>query len=83
VNVSQSESRHRSLGFSLIEVAISLGIVAFAFVALLGVMPSGLSSFRTAIDSSNESWIMQGMNSMIQVTVDGQIELIETSSPQK
>jgi uncharacterized protein (TIGR02598 family) len=80
VNVTQSESRPRSLGFSLIEVAISLGIVAFAFVALLGVMPSGLSSFRTAIDNSNESWIMQGMNSMIQVTEWQKIKDLESET---
>ena len=65
-----STSRHapESRGFSLIEVAIAIGIVAFAFVALLGLMPAGLSSFRSAIDTSNESWIMQGINSMVQAT---------------
>ena len=62
-----SKSSH-SHGFSLVEVALALGIVAFAFVSLFGLLPAGLSTFRTSIDVGNETWIMQGLNSMIQVT---------------
>lgn len=59
---------HNSHGFSLVEVALALGIVAFAFVSLFGLLPVGLGVFRNSIDVSNETWIMQGLNSMIQVT---------------
>jgi uncharacterized protein (TIGR02598 family) len=38
--------------FSLIEVVLAIGVVAFAFVALLGVLPVGLSTFRKAMDTS-------------------------------
>jgi len=33
-------------GFSLIEVTIALGVVAFALVAIIGVLPMGLNSVR-------------------------------------
>ena len=39
-------------GFSLIEVSLAIGVVAFAFVALLGLIPLGLSNFRKAMDAS-------------------------------
>jgi uncharacterized protein (TIGR02598 family) len=60
--------RNRSGGFSLVEVALAIGIIAFAFVALFALIPTGLTTFRSAIDNSNETWIMQGMNSMVQTT---------------
>src|SRR5438094_847981 len=34
--------------FSLAEVAMALGIVAFAFVAVFGLIPTGLNTFRQA-----------------------------------
>ena len=68
VNPSFVPKPQHSRGFSLVEVALALGIVAFAFVSLFGLLPVGLGVFRTAIDVGNETWIMQGLNSMIQVT---------------
>ena len=68
VNPSLVPKPRHSRGFSLVEVALALGIVAFAFVSLFGLLPVGLGVFRTAIDVGNETWIMQGLNSMIQVT---------------
>lgn len=55
-------------GFSLVEITLAIGIIAFAFVALFGLLPSGLSVFRQSIDAANEMWIMQDLNTMIQVT---------------
>src|SRR6478672_9366235 len=59
---------HRQRGFSLVEISLAIGIIAFAFVALLGLLPSGLTIFRSSVDTANETWIMQDLNSMIQVT---------------
>jgi uncharacterized protein (TIGR02598 family) len=44
--------RHRNAdaGFTLVEVALAIGIVAFAFVALLALLPAGNTAFRRAID---------------------------------
>ena len=68
VNPSFAPKPRSAQGFSLVEVALALGIVAFAFVSLFGLLPTGLGVFRSAIDTSNETWIMQGLNSMVQVT---------------
>ncbi len=45
--------------FSLVEVALSLGIVAFAFVAILGLLPVGLSSNRDALAESRVMNLIQ------------------------
>ena len=60
--------RRLETGFSLVEVTLSIGIIAVAFVALLGLLPVGMSTFRGSIDASNEMWIMQNFNSMVQTT---------------
>src|SRR5687767_6185048 len=67
-------TRSDSSGFSLVEVAMSIGIIAFAFVALFALVPTGLTTFRESIDISNETWIMQNMNSMVQTTDFRKIE---------
>ncbi len=67
----------RTAGFSLVEVTTAIGIVAFAFIALIGLLPSGLQVFRESIDSANEMWIMQNLNSMVQVTSWSKIEDLE------
>jgi uncharacterized protein (TIGR02598 family) len=46
-------------GFSLIEVAIAVSILAVALVALLGLMPAGLSNFRKAMDTTVTAQIAQ------------------------
>jgi len=58
-------SPHRSIrvsriaGFSLVEVSLALVVVAVALVALLGLMPSGMSNFRTALDAQVAGEIFQ------------------------
>jgi type II secretory pathway pseudopilin PulG len=39
-------------GFSLVEVVLAVGVVAFAFVAIMGLIPAGIHQFRQAIDNS-------------------------------
>jgi uncharacterized protein (TIGR02598 family) len=58
----------RRAGFSLIEVALAITIVAFAFVALLGLLPTGMNVFNQTIDSTNEMRISSDMTSMLQAT---------------
>ena len=49
----------RSGGFSLVEVTLAIGIVAFAFVALFALIPVGLTTFRQAMDTSVGAQIVQ------------------------
>ena len=46
-------------GFSLIEMILAIGVVAFAFVALMGLLPVGLNTFGAALDTSVRSQIVQ------------------------
>jgi len=68
---SPKQGLHRSrgtAGFSLIEAVLAVGIVAVAFVPLLGLMPIGLNTSRQAIDTTVEAEIVQQMTSQAQET---------------
>ena len=41
------------------EVTLALGVMAFAFISVFGLLPTGLNTFRQAIDASVESQIAQ------------------------
>lgn len=56
----------RRNGFSLVEVAMALGIVAFAFTALLGMLPLGLSMFRDAMETSVTTRIFERVGGDLQ-----------------
>ena len=51
--------RSNPAAFTLVEVVLAIGIIAFAFVGLLALMPVGLTNFRHAIDISVGSQIIQ------------------------
>ena len=44
--------------FSLVEVAMAMGMITFCLVAVLGLLPVGLSTFRTATETTIESQIV-------------------------
>lgn len=50
-------------GFSLVEVAIAMGIITFSLVSVMGLLPIGLSSFRDATESTIESQIISQISS--------------------
>jgi uncharacterized protein (TIGR02598 family) len=79
---SHRPSRHRK-GFSLVEVVLSIGIVAFAFVSVLGMIPTGLSTFRQAMDTSVGSQIAQRViNDALQTDFDVLVDEDSSSVPQ-
>lgn len=51
--------RQKAGGFSLVETVLSLGVVAFAFLPLLALLPMGMSTFRKAMDASVTAQISQ------------------------
>jgi uncharacterized protein (TIGR02598 family) len=55
-------------GFSLVEVTLAMGIIAFALVAVLGLVPPGLSTFRKAVTTSIGTQIVQQVVSDIRQT---------------
>lgn len=61
-------SRRNKLAFSLIEVTIAIGIVSFAFMAIMGLIPTGLNAFRSAIDTSVSGQIFKSVINETQQT---------------
>lgn len=59
----EKSPRKRAAAFSLVETTLAIGVVAFALVAMLGMVPVGLSSFREAMDASTSSRILQRVSS--------------------
>lgn len=49
----------RQLGFSLVEMTLAIGIVAFGLVSMLGLLPAGLQVFRKAMDLTLETQMVQ------------------------
>lgn len=54
--------------FSLVELVIALGIVSFAMVGLIGLLPIGLTTSREAINTTVESQIVQSLSSDLLIT---------------
>ena len=54
-----SSRQGKTSGFTLIEVAIAVAILAVSLVALLGLMPAGMTNFRKAMDTSITAQIAQ------------------------
>jgi len=48
-----------SNGFSLVEVTVAIGIVAFALIAVIGLIPVGMKSARDAENDTRSSMIAQ------------------------
>jgi uncharacterized protein (TIGR02598 family) len=55
----------RAAGFSLIEVTLAIAIIAFAFIALIGLLPAGLGIFNQTVDSTNEMRISTHLTSLL------------------
>ena len=59
IRPSSDTRQNNDPGFTLIEVAIAVGILAVALVALLGLLPGGMTTFRKAMDTSITAQIAQ------------------------
>ena len=57
-----------SRAFTLVETVIAMGIVAFAMVPILGLVPMGLGAFRNAISFTAEAQIVQALSNEILLT---------------
>jgi uncharacterized protein (TIGR02598 family) len=55
-------------GFSLVEVAVSLALVGFALVSILGLVPMGMTNFRQAMNNTVEAQIVQSITNELQLT---------------
>lgn len=55
--------QHRVRGFSLVEVALALGVCSFCLVALLGLIPAGLTSSQNSISQTGAISILRSVAS--------------------
>jgi uncharacterized protein (TIGR02598 family) len=55
----------RKAGFSLIEVSMSLAIVAIAFVALIGLLPAGMKIFESSMNATAQTRITSHLTSLL------------------
>jgi len=46
--MNPSTTARHAAGFSLIEIAVAIGIISFSLVSLVGLLPVGLNSIKTA-----------------------------------
>ncbi len=60
--------RSSKRGFSLVEVVLSLAIIAFAFTTMTGLLSIGLNQSRSAINASVTSQIVQQVRNELQQT---------------
>lgn len=59
MDILKHTARKGASAFSLAEVVLALGILSFAFVSILGMIPTGLNTFHHALDTSIGSQIFQ------------------------
>ena len=74
-------------GFSLAEVVVALGVISFAIVAILGVLPSGLQTSKSSQDETRAAQIarsiLAGIASQAPTQFDNiQLAFSENSSAQ-
>lgn len=58
--------RRSRQAFTLVEVALALGIAAFALVPIFGLLPLGLQTSRSAVDLTISAQIAQRLTGMVQ-----------------
>lgn len=64
----KTHRRAGKIGFSLVEVVVAMGIVTFSLVAMLGLMPVGLSTLRQSMDRNAEAQILGQISSELFAT---------------
>lgn len=57
----------RCSAFTLVEVTIALGIISFALLAMIGLIPAGLGSLRDSTQQSINAQILQQISSGLTV----------------
>jgi len=74
---SPSTLRSSGGGFTLIETVLAIGIVAFAFVGIMGLLPCGLQVFRQAVDTTLEVQMVEHLVAKVSRTPAGDLGLLQ------
>lgn len=73
---SYSNSQRRA-GFTMVEIAIAIGVIGFALVAIIGILPSGLEVQR---DNRSETIINQDATFWLTAIKSGAVDVNELTS---
>jgi len=58
-------------GFSLVEVVLAIGVISFAFLSVLGLLPLGMTTFKQSMETTVSSQIAQRvLNEAVQTDFD-------------
>jgi uncharacterized protein (TIGR02598 family) len=68
-------------GFTLVEVTLAIGVISFAFVATIGLLPVGLSVSRQAIETTIQSQIVQQLTTQALQTDFSQLGKLSAADP--
>jgi uncharacterized protein (TIGR02598 family) len=63
-----SRSRYRSVGFSLVEVTLALGIAAFCLVGLFGLLPLGMQTNQSSISQTAAASVLSSVVADLRAT---------------
>jgi uncharacterized protein (TIGR02598 family) len=66
--ITDAVSKRSRTAFSLIEVVVALAIFAFAFIAIIGVLPIGLSAARSVTNFTLQAQLIKQVVSTLQET---------------
>jgi len=69
-----ASSRRSARGFTMVEIAIALGVIGFALVAIIGILPTGLEVQR---DNRSETIINQDANFWFEAIRSGAVGIEE------
>ncbi|HSI86402.1 MAG: Verru_Chthon cassette protein B [Candidatus Methylacidiphilales bacterium] len=62
------ERRGARGGFTLVEVSLSIGLLSFSLLALIGLVPSGLGALRDSSDQTTRAQIIQRISNDLVIT---------------
>jgi type II secretory pathway pseudopilin PulG len=66
--ISRSAHTRAKSGFTMVEIAIAIGVIAFALIAIIGILPSGLQTQR---DNREETIVVQDGRVLIEAIKSG------------
>lgn len=70
----------RPQAFSLVEVTIAIGVIAFALLAVIGLLPIGIQSSKDAGDDTRTSAIAQDVFNRTQGQLDGYVVMTASNN---
>jgi uncharacterized protein (TIGR02598 family) len=67
--------------FSLVEVTLAIGILSFSILVILGLMPAGLTTMRSAMSSTIETQIVRKIGGEMLLIPHSQLPTIAKGGP--